>query len=85
MLFRSMYSEVLSEKVIGVFRKVFPNERNIGLETTVDDIGNWDSLNHILLIVELEKQLNIKFDIFEIIELRDVKGIVGYISSKTNK
>jgi acyl carrier protein len=80
-----MYSEVLSEKVIGVFRKVFPNERDIGLETTVDDIGNWDSLNHILLIVELEKQMDIKFDLFEIIELRDVKGIVAYISSKTDK
>jgi acyl carrier protein len=80
-----MYSEVLSEKVIEVFRKVFPNEKNIGLETTVDDIGNWDSLNHILLIVELEKQMDIKFDLFEIIELRDVKGIVAYISSKTDK
>jgi len=80
-----MYSENLSEKVIDIFRKVFPNERNIGLETTVDDIGNWDSLNHILLIVELEKQMDIKFDLFEIIELRDVRGIVAYISSKINK
>lgn len=80
-----MNLEILSEKVINTFRKVFPNERNIGLETTVDDIGNWDSLNHILLIVELEKQMDIKFDLFEIIELRDVKGIVAYISSKTEK
>jgi acyl carrier protein len=80
-----MYSEIVSAKVIEIFRKVFPNEKNIGMETTVDDIGNWDSLNHILLIVELEKQMDIKFDLFEIIELRDVRGIVGYISSKMNK
>lgn len=80
-----MYSEIVSEKVIGIFRKVFPNERNIGIESTVDDIGNWDSLNHIMLIVELEKQMDLKFDLFEIIELRDVRGIVEYISSKTNK
>lgn len=77
-----MYSEIVSEKVIEIFRKVFPNEKNIGLETTVDDIGNWDSLNHIILVVELEKQMDIKFDLFEIIELRDVRGIVEYISSK---
>lgn len=80
-----MYSENLSERVIEVFRKVFPDERKIGLETTIDDIGNWDSLNHILLIVELEKQMDIKIDLFEIIELRDVRGIVSYISSKINK
>jgi acyl carrier protein len=80
-----MYSEDISERVIEVFRKVFPNEKNIGLETTVDDIGNWDSLNHIMLIVELEKQMDIKFDLFEIIELRDVKGIVAHISSKLNR
>ncbi len=80
-----MSSEVLSEKVIAIFRKVFPNERDIGMETTVDDIGNWDSLNHILLISELEKHMDTKFDLFEIIELRDVKGIVAYISSKTDK
>jgi acyl carrier protein len=80
-----MYSEIVSAKVIEIFRKVFPNEKNIGMETTVDDIGNWDSLNHILLIVELEKQMDIKFDLFEIIELRDVRGVVGYISSKMNK
>lgn len=77
-----MYSEIVSEKVIEIFRKVFPNEKNIGLDTTVDDIGNWDSLNHIILVVELEKQMDFKFDIFEIIELRDVRGIVEYISSK---
>jgi acyl carrier protein len=80
-----MYSEDISERVIEVFRKVFPNEKNIGLETTVDDIGNWDSLNHIMLIVELEKRMDIKFDLFEIIELRDVKGIVAHISSKLNR
>lgn len=80
-----MISDILSEKVFEVFKKVFPNEKNISLETTIDDIGNWDSLNHIMLIVELEKQLDIKFDLFEIIELRDVKGIIEHVSSKISK
>ena len=80
-----MISDILSETVFEVFKKVFPNEKNISLETTIDDIGNWDSLNHIMLIVELEKQLDIKFDLFEIIELRDVKGISAHVSSKISK
>jgi acyl carrier protein len=80
-----MYPDSISEKVIETFRRVFPNERNIGHTTTVDDIGNWDSLNHITLILELEKQFEVRFDLFEIIELRDVRGIIEYIASRMNK
>ena len=80
-----MYPEKISEKVLETFRKVFPNEKNIDRNTTVEDIVNWDSLNHITLILELEKQFGLRFDLFEIIELRDVKGIIEYIASGMNK
>jgi len=73
----------ISEKVISVFRKIFPDEKDINLSTTADDIAKWDSLNHIILIRELEEQFNIRFDLFDIIEIRDVNGMVEYISSKT--
>jgi len=73
----------ISDKVISVFRKIFPDEKDISLSTTADDIAKWDSLNHIILIRELEEQFNIRFDLFDIIEIRDVNGMVEYISSKT--
>lgn len=73
----------ISDKVISVFRKIFPDEKEINLSTTADDIVKWDSLNHIILIRELEEQFNIRFDLFDIIEIRDVNGMVEYISSKT--
>jgi acyl carrier protein len=77
-----MNPETLSEKVLGTFRKVFPNQKQIDSGTTANDIVNWDSLNHITLILELEKEFGIRFDLFEFIELQDVRGIVEYISSK---
>ena len=75
----------ISERVIETFREVFPDAKNIGHATTVDDIGNWDSLNHITLILAMERKFGLKFDLFEIIDLRDVKGMVEYIASKMTK
>jgi acyl carrier protein len=33
-------------------------------------------------VQELEKTFGIKFDLFEIIDLKDVQGIISYIFSK---
>ncbi len=80
-----MDERLIKDKVIGTFRKVFPNEKNITVSTTVDDIKNWDSLNHITLIRELEQQFGMQFDLFEIIEIIDVEGFIRYVSLKMNE
>ena len=67
---------------VEVFKNVFGEHSKIDEQTSSDDLHNWDSLNHIILIQKLEKRFDLKFDLFEIIELRDVKGIVAYIHTK---
>jgi len=72
----------IAEKTLAVFRIVFGETANLNENTTADDISKWDSLNHIILIQELEKAFDIKFDLFEIIEIRDIAGMINYIFSK---
>jgi len=72
----------ITDKTLVVFRKIFENQANINENSSAEVIEKWDSLNHILLIQELEKVFAMKFDLFEIIDLKDVQGIIGYISSK---
>ena len=72
----------IADKTFGVFRKIFGNQANINENSSAEEIEKWDSLNHILLIQELEKVFAMKFDLFEIIDLKDVQGIIGYILSK---
>jgi len=72
-------------KTLAVFKKIFGTKTKITEKSSAETIDKWDSLNHILLIQELEKVFHIKFDLFEIINIKDVKGIVDYISSKTGK
>lgn len=78
----NMEREEITENTLGVFRKIFGNSANISETSSAEDIDKWDSLNHILLVQELEKTFGIKFDLFEIIDLKDVQGIISYIFSK---
>lgn len=80
-----MDQKEITDKTLGVFRKIFGNQANINENSSAEDIEKWDSLNHILLIQELEKVFTMKFDLFEIIDLKDVQGIIAYIFSKKGR
>jgi acyl carrier protein len=50
--------------------------------TTTDDVEEWDSVNHVKLIVALENELNIRFEPDEITSLENVGGLVDLIEQK---
>ena len=54
----------------------------VGPRTTADDIEDWDSLEHIALIVSMEKEFNLKFDLQEVNKLENVGEMVDLIISK---
>ena len=66
-----------------VFRETLGND-NILLTpaTTADDVPEWDSMNHIFLVVEIERDFGIKFRTAEMEELRDVGDLARLIRSK---
>lgn len=50
-----------------------------------EDVDNWDSLRHLMLIVEFEKEFEIKFTDDELISLIDYNSICEIISKKQKK
>jgi acyl carrier protein len=50
--------------------------------TTSEDVEEWDSVNHMKLIIALEDELHIRFEPDEITSLSDVKGLVDLIEQK---
>ncbi|MDR2860705.1 MAG: acyl carrier protein [Elusimicrobiota bacterium] len=63
-----------------VFQDVFDdNSITVSDTTTAKDIENWDSLEHIQLIVAIEKEFKLKFNMAEIIALKEVGDIVNII------
>lgn len=79
-----MKRKEITEQTFSIFRKVFGDVAHLSEQTSAEDIDNWDSLNHVILIQELEKAFGMKFDLFDIIEIRDVGGLVDYIFSKNS-
>ena len=68
-----MITDEIIEQVNEVFVDVMENPAiKIGRETTSADVPEWDSLNHIMLVVEIEKKFNIQFTSGEVSGYRNV-------------
>lgn len=67
----------------GVFRDVFDDEDiEVTDTTTSSDIEDWDSLEHINLIVAVEKAFGVKFNVGEIHTMENVGDMVNLIIAK---
>jgi acyl carrier protein len=75
----------ITETLTGIFRKVF-NDQTIVLRNnlTANDVGNWDSLTHMLMIGEVENAFSIKFKLKELNKLSNVGGLIELIETKLN-
>ena len=71
------------EKVQQIFREVFDDDSLVITDSTnSSDIEDWDSLEHIALVVSMEKEFDLKFDLKEVNELANVGEMVDLIASK---
>lgn len=71
------------EKLQGVFREVFDDgELAIVPEMTAQDVQEWDSFNHINLIVALEEAFSVVFSSEEIANMRNVGDLVERLQNK---
>ena len=73
--------EVLT-RVQEVFKLAMGDEVQVDMNTEKDMILEWDSLNHLNLVVELENFFDLGLSMEEIEGLNSVKGIVELINSR---
>jgi acyl carrier protein len=68
-----------------VFRDVF-NDDTIELfdGMSANDIKDWDSITHVILILSVKKKFNVKFQAAEIISLQNVGGFIALLEKKLN-
>ncbi len=81
-----MSRDEIMETVQEIFRDVFDDETlTISDNTNSDDIEDWDSLEHIALIVSMEKEFIMKFDIREVNKLENVGQMIDLIKRKLDE
>ena len=71
------------EELTDVFRTVFDDDDIvINEETTANDIEEWDSFEHVRLIVAVENCFNIKFNMVEMSKFKNVGEMVDTIEKR---
>lgn len=71
------------ERLQDIFREIFDDDDIVLTnETTSDDIEDWDSLTHMQLIVEIEKEYGIRFTTAEVKKAANVGEFIQIIESK---
>lgn len=78
-----MTREEVYETLNEVFRDVFDDESiSVTDETTADDIEDWDSLEHINLIAAVELEFGVKFNMGQVVTMKNVGEMVTIIMSQ---
>jgi acyl carrier protein len=79
-----MTREEVYERLNEVFQDVFDDEEiTVNDQTTANDIEDWDSLEHINLIVAVEKCFGMKFNMGEVNTMKNVGAMVDIILERT--
>ena len=69
-----------------VFRQVLEDDTiELTPATTAEDVEGWDSMNHIFIVVELEKRFGVKFQAAEMEELKNVGELATLVKQKLAK
>lgn len=78
-----MNREEVYEVLNGVFRDVFDDDSIVVNDnTTADDIEDWDSLEHINLIAAVEQEFGIKFNMGQVVTMKNVGEMADIIMSQ---
>ena len=73
------------ERLQQVFEDTFSDDSyQFSIDTTQDDVEEWDSLNQVRLLMAIEQEFDIKFDLEEMERLTGVAVISDIISEKLN-
>jgi acyl carrier protein len=71
------------KQFIGIVQNIFKVPKEDVVDTmSPETIADWDSMNYLLFISELEKQFNVQFTITETMEAKNLGDIKNYLRNK---
>jgi len=81
-----MQQQEIYDRLTGILQDVFDDDTLVATpELTAHDVKDWDSVNHITLVVALEEEFHIKFKTAELEKMKNVGQMVEHIESKLSK
>ena len=74
---------MIIEKLTNVFHEIFKDESIVLRDDmTAEDVENWDSLTHMLMISKVEQEFQVKFKLKDLNKLKTVGDLITIIVGK---
>ena len=68
----------MEQKIIEIIARILEVDvEEVELDTAVGDLPEWDSLHHLQIIAELEKEFGVKYTVEDLAELEDVSDLIS--------
>ncbi len=78
-----MERNLIESKLTEIFREVFNDSALVLQEDmTANDVENWDSLTHMMMIAKVEEAFGVKFRLKELNKLKRVGDIIAVLEEK---
>ena len=72
------------EKLTLIFRDIFTEPAlELTSEMTANDVEKTDSLTHMLMVAEVEKQFGVKFKLKDLNKMKNVGSLISIIEEKS--
>lgn len=77
-------SDIVQERIIDVIKDVLELDELVVIQrkTTANDIDGWDSLAHINIVVSVEREFNVQFQLSDIKNLLNVGDFIDLVLRK---
>jgi acyl carrier protein len=73
----------MNEKLSIILQQSLGIIENYSTESNLKDFSNWDSMNHMILITQIESEFDIQFTGDEIADLKTVGCILNLVNNKS--
>jgi acyl carrier protein len=68
-----------------ILKELDLDDFNLQDETLAPEVPGWDSLNHVNIILAVEKSFNVKFKSYEVLRLKNVGDLQKLVDAKLGK
>jgi acyl carrier protein len=81
-----MNKEEIFNTILLTCRTIFnDSDLELSFDSTADQVDQWDSVTHIQLILEIEKNFNMRFSLGELQKLKRIGNLVELVSEKLSE
>jgi acyl carrier protein len=80
-----MNNIILEKDIIKIIKKIFKKTKNITLNSRSQDIKDWDSMNHIMMIMQINKFYKINISLEDSIKIDSIKMLIKVVKNYNKK